>query len=127
MNIFTYTIGVGGELSEPAEYRVAVPVQCSLVHVSAAGNNGQPLDLSLGSADNDQAHLVRLPFGANGWPVEVYREGFTGGEYPRLDGGEVLVIGVDPGPAPAAAAAKKKAKEKGRRVAITLAFTFTAG
>jgi hypothetical protein len=128
MNIFAYSINLGGELSEPVEYRFAVPVRCQLVHACASGNNGRPLVLTLGSLENDQAHLERLEFGADGYPVEVNRDGFTGGEYPWLDAGEVLVVGVDPGPAAAAAGAgKKKAKEKGRRVNIALAISFTAG
>jgi hypothetical protein len=94
-NHFTVSWYLDGTLAANKVLRWLVPFNCTLVQVSAAASNDSDATLKIGTAADDDAFLVAATIGDSGTPNERDRDDFVGGEWPRVNEGDVVLFTLD--------------------------------
>lgn len=94
-NMFTHTVHVPGTLAANISVVFTVPVDCTILHVSAVGSNANNGLLTMGNTTTADAYLASASIGDSNVPAEFNRANFVGAEYPRLTKGTVLAAALD--------------------------------
>jgi hypothetical protein len=124
MPLFQQSYHVPGTLCVPLEIAAALPVDCTLLEVSAVCA-GAPGCLTVGTRADPQACLPAASTGAQGQPRRFTRADFRGGQYPRLARGETLVAALVP--LSGGKAGKDAASQAELPASFTLVLTFLEG
>jgi hypothetical protein len=93
--IFQQTYHIPGTLAANVTPRYTAPTNCTLLHLSAVASNNSDATLKVGTSSDDDEFLAAAVIGDSGTPVEFDRDDFVGGQYPRIDDGDVVVITLD--------------------------------
>jgi hypothetical protein len=94
--LITYCFHVPGTLVANLTPLFAVPFNCTLLHVSAVASNNSDATLKVGTPANPAAYLAEFPIGDSQTPaVKASFKDFVGGQYPRLNAGNSLLITLD--------------------------------
>ncbi len=94
--LITYSFHIPGTLVANVAPLVAVPFDCTLLHISAVASNNSDATLKVGTLDNPAAYLAECPIGDNQSPaVKASFKDFVGGQYPRLTANSSLLITLD--------------------------------
>lgn len=94
--LITYCFHVPGTLVANLTPLFAVPFDCTLLHVSAVAANNSDATLKVGTPTDPTAYLAEFPIGDSQTPaVKGSFKDFVGGQYPRLNAGNNLLITLD--------------------------------
>lgn len=88
----TYTIP--GTLAANHIFSFKAHADLTLQHASLVNTSANAGTLKIGSASDDDAHLEATNFGVSSTPAVVGRSGFVGGQFPRIQKGEVVKLTV---------------------------------
>ena len=94
-NMFTNTIVVPGTLAANITVTFTVPVDCQLIHVSANGSNANDGKLTIGKIGTLEAYLASAAIGDSDTPAEFDRDNFIGTQFPHIDKGTKVNVGLD--------------------------------
>jgi hypothetical protein len=94
-NLFTVPIHVPGTLAANIDVRFILPVDCSLVHVSACGSNANNGILDVGPSTDTDGYLDGVDIGDSQVPTEFDRDNFVGTQYAHITKGTIIVVTLD--------------------------------
>jgi hypothetical protein len=94
LRVFTQTIYLGPTLAGNHTVIFKTPCDVQLVHVSHVNTTANQGTLKIGHSADDDAYLAATSIGASSTPGEVAQAGFTGGQFPHIPRGTVVVITI---------------------------------
>jgi hypothetical protein len=93
---FCLTVHAIGTLAADINYRLLIPFDCSLVHISAVVSGAARAGLTVGNSVTAAAYLAKASVGASNVPVEFARANFVETPVlPHIVKGTILVVAVD--------------------------------
>lgn len=92
---FTHAFHVPGTVGADLVIMFTVPSDCQLVHCSAVASNNSDATLKLGTTSDGEAYLADGVIGDSNVPVEKTRADFIGGQFPRINDGDVFLATLD--------------------------------
>jgi hypothetical protein len=93
--IFQQTFHVPGAMTANLSIKWITPSDMQLIHVSAVISNSGSTLMVIGNSDTAAAYVASLIVGVSGTPKEWNRANFVGGEYPHIEKGTTVIIGID--------------------------------
>ena len=94
-NIFTVPIHIPGTLAANINVRFALPMDASLVHVSACGSNANSGILDIGPSTDTDGYLDGVSIGDSNTPSEFDRDDMVGTQFAHITKGTIIVVTLD--------------------------------
>ncbi len=94
-NIFTVPIHVPGTLAANIAVYFILPVDATLVHVSACGSNANSGILDIGPSTDTDGYLDGVDIGDSNVPSEFDRGEFVGTQFAHITKGTIIVVSLD--------------------------------
>lgn len=93
---FTIAFVIPGALTADKILYLTAPSDCTLVHASACCQT-QDGTLTIGSSTDDDEFLDTAAVAAGTTPVEFELADFVDDQYPRIEDGDIILIGIGHG------------------------------
>jgi len=93
--VFMYTVHVPGTLTANLTSVFTIPLDCTLVEVSATGSNANDGKISVGIKTSPTRDLNSQAIGDSNVPVVFGRSNFPSSQYPRFSKGEIVSMLLD--------------------------------
>lgn len=92
---FQQSYFVSGTLARDLNVYFKAHSNLTLQHVSLSNSSGNAPGIKIGTSGDDDEFLALKSGGISNTPVEFERDDFVGGQYPRIEDGDIVQVQID--------------------------------